>query len=189
MPEEACRAICSLPLHRPGGLLDWQYIIRSGILMKIALIILALMVLGIGAYVILALNPELAPATGTPNVIVNNPPVTVDDDDTQLADSEVVMVDYTDQGFAPRTLTVSVGDTVRFVNQSSHEMWVGVDEHPSHTQYDGTSRDEHCPGGSAFDQCARSGPGTSWDFTFTTPGSFDYHSHVRSQNTGTIIVR
>lgn len=152
--------------------------------MKIAVIILALLVLGIGAYVVLGGQPEPAPAP-TPNIIVNNPP---EDGDTQLADSEVITVDYTDQGFAPRTLTVKVGDTVRFVNQSSHDMWVGVDEHPSHTQYDNTSRDEHCPDGSAFDQCARSGPGTSWDFTFAKAGTFGYHNHVRASDTGTIVV-
>ena len=71
--------------------------------------------------------------------------------------AESTLVSYTDAGFSPKDVTVSVGETVRFVNTSSNRMWVASDEHPTHTDYDGTSTREHCADGVAtngtFDQC------------------------------------
>lgn len=48
-------------------------------------------------------------------------------------------VTYTDAGFSPAILTIKVGDTVTFKNQSSQGMWVGSAMHPSHTAYSGTT--------------------------------------------------
>lgn len=103
-------------------------------------------------------------------------------------------VTYTDDGFSPQTVTIAVGDTVTFVNNSSGRMWVGADEHPTHTEYDGTSTREHCSNGNAtsdavFDQCEGTTAGTSWSFTFTKAGTFDYHNHARAAEGGTVIVR
>lgn len=112
--------------------------------------------------------------------------------DGSPAESRMITVTYTDQGFSPTTLSVNVGDTVRFSNQSTGEMWVGADEHPTHTEYDGTSKDDHCAEGAAtggaFDQCGRSGPGSTYNFTFTKAGTFDYHNHARSSDGGTVVV-
>lgn len=95
-------------------------------------------------------------------------------------------VRYTDSGFSPSTLTVAVGTTVTFVNQSGEGMWVAADEHPSHTGYDGTSRSEHCPNsGTVFDQCANS---STYSFTFTKAGTWVYHNHLGSSDKGTIVV-
>lgn len=103
-------------------------------------------------------------------------------------------ITYTDDGFSPSTLTIAAGETVTFVNNSSGRMWVGADEHPTHTEYDGSSTREHCSNGNAtspavFDQCEGTSAGTSWSFTFTKAGSFDYHNHARAADGGTIIVR
>ena len=69
-------------------------------------------------------------------------------------------------------------------------MWIGSNVHPTHTDYDGTSRTTHCaPGYSGpapFDQC---GTGTTYSFTFTKAGTYQYHNHVASQNTGTVVVK
>jgi plastocyanin len=96
-------------------------------------------------------------------------------------------VRYEEDGFSPATITVPVGTTVTFVNASSREMWVGSDEHPSHTGYDGTSRSEHCAEGAtpSFDQCGRT---DTYSFTFTKAGTFDYHDHVNAQYRGTVTV-
>lgn len=108
------------------------------------------------------------------------------------ADARTHTVTYTDEGFAPATLTIALGDTVTFVNESGGDMWVGADEHPTHTSYDGTSTREHCADGTnttgSFDQCARSGSGSTWSYTFTKAGTFDYHNHARAADGGTIIV-
>ncbi|HYE23491.1 MAG TPA: hypothetical protein VEA92_03575 [Candidatus Paceibacterota bacterium] len=108
--------------------------------------------------------------------------------DTEYA----ALVTYTDGGFSPATTQVRVGDTVRFVNNSSRGMWVGVDEHPTHTEYDGTSTREHCADGAAtgdvFDMCRQGVPGEFWEFTFTKAGSFDFHNHAQASHGGTIVV-
>jgi len=96
-------------------------------------------------------------------------------------------VHYTDAGFSPSTITVKKGTVVSFLNQSDREMWVATDEHPSHTGYAGTSRNEHCTAGSAtaFDQCGR---GNVYMFTFDKVGTWDYHDHVNAQFGGTVVV-
>lgn len=103
------------------------------------------------------------------------------------------VVTLTDSGFTPSTLTVNAGETVRFINESSRGMWVGSDDHPTHTHYDGTSTREHCANGMAtndtFDQCTAVNRGDYWDYTFERAGSFGYHNHVGASQTGTIVVR
>jgi len=105
---------------------------------------------------------------------------------------ETVTVTYTDEGFSPSVVTVASGDMVRFMNQSSGDLWVGADEHPTHTSYDGTSTRDHCADGvnttGSFDQCTRIAPGTSWSYIFTRTGSFDYHNHARATHGGTVVV-
>jgi plastocyanin len=81
---------------------------------------------------------------------------------------------------------VQVGETVRF-ESSTGDMWVGVDEHPTHTQYDGSTTQQHCPNtnNTTFDQCET---GTTYEFTFDKAGEWDYHNHVQASQTGTIVV-
>jgi plastocyanin len=102
-------------------------------------------------------------------------------------------ITYTDTGFSPKSVEVATGSTVRFVNTSTHGMWVGVDDHPSHTKYDGTSTKEHCAEGvntnGTFDSCVAMAPGTVYNFTFTKAGTFVYHNHTKSADTGTVIVK
>ncbi len=128
-----------------------------------------------------ALETEAAPSSGIA--------VTTD----VAASSKVVTVTYTEQGFSPQSVSIGVGDTVHFVNSSSHSMWVGVDEHPTHTKYDGTSTKEHCEQGKntngTFDACAPLSAGTSYGFKFTKSGTFPYHNHVRAASVGTVIVK
>lgn len=98
-------------------------------------------------------------------------------------------VRYTNDGFSPATLTVKKGTRVTFVNESADEMWVGSSEHPTHTEYDGTTKSEHCndgiPSTTSFDQCA---VGTTYSFTFDKVGSWEYHNHTSSGEKGTIVV-
>lgn len=103
------------------------------------------------------------------------------------------VITLTDSGFSPATVTVRAGETVRFVNESSRGMWVGSDDHPTHTEYDGTTTREHCADGTAtngtFDQCASVPAGSFWDYTFERAGTFGYHNHVGASNTGTVVVQ
>lgn len=114
-------------------------------------------------------------------------PVESNDTSSDAAPVSAYTVKYTDTGFSPESLSVPLGTTVTFINQSSGDMWVGSDEHPSHTGYDGTSRAEHCAAGAApsFDQCAT---GSTYSFTFEKAGTFEYHNHRNAQAHGVIVV-
>ncbi|MGE5541056.1 MAG: hypothetical protein ACM3TU_02100 [Bacillota bacterium] len=164
--------------------------------MKIALaIIIAILVIG-GSYLLFVhktqapvTNPALEGSdTSAPLETTNpNPPV-----DSTGATSQVVTpvtVTYTDTGFSPKTLNITVGTTVHFVNNSSHGMWVASAVHPTHAAYDGTTLQQHCSNGSSFDECTSTGKSGSYDFTFTKAGTFNYHNHVLANDTGTIVVK
>ncbi|MFB6225516.1 MAG: hypothetical protein ABEI13_03610, partial [Candidatus Paceibacteria bacterium] len=108
---------------------------------------------------------------------------------SELASDVAATVRYQNGEFTPQTVTVQSGDTVKFINQGDGEMWVGSDEHPTHTQYDGTTLSEHCQDGDAtsrvFDQCST---GRTYTFTFEKSGEWDYHNHVNASAGGTVIV-
>jgi plastocyanin len=119
------------------------------------------------------------------------------DDDESNADtpnsaqtdtSADVTITYTDDGFTPSQTTVKQGQTVRFVNESSGQMWVASDQHPTHTEYAGTNLRQHCSNNSnsAFDQCESS---DSFSFTFEKAGDWQYHNHVNASAGGTITVQ
>jgi plastocyanin len=86
-------------------------------------------------------------------------------------------VTYNDSGFSPRVLYVRAGDSVAFFNDSSGSMWVASDPHPTHTDLPG------------FDELGSIGHGASWAYRFTAPGTWGYHNHASSTQTGTIVVQ
>jgi len=97
-------------------------------------------------------------------------------------------VSYTGSGFTPASITVAVGDTVTFINDSGSNMWVASILHPSHKVYGGTTLSQHCADGSdnsAFDQCET---GNSYSFTFDKIGNWKYHNHIRAGIIGTVVV-
>lgn len=104
--------------------------------------------------------------------------------------ANTVIVNYTANGFSPQSVTVSAGQAVRFVNQTSARMWVGADEHPTHTEYDGSDRATHCSGTytgpTPFDQCEA---GSEYTFVFAKAGTFGYHNHAAAEHGGTVIVQ
>lgn len=97
-------------------------------------------------------------------------------------------ITYTVEGFSPSGVTIKKGGTVTWTNSSGGQMWVASAQHPSHTVYAGTSREEHCPdaSGMAFDQC-ESGTG-DYSFTFQKVGTWNYHNHLSAQKFGKVIV-
>ncbi|PIZ28231.1 hypothetical protein COY43_01635 [Candidatus Berkelbacteria bacterium CG_4_10_14_0_8_um_filter_35_9_33_8] len=100
------------------------------------------------------------------------------------------VVTFTNSGYSPSILTVKKDETVTFKNQSSRSMWPASAMHPTHRAYSNTSLDEHCPDttGIAFDACKGFLPSQSWSFTFNQVGTWKYHDHLSSSNTGVIVV-
>ncbi|PIT96550.1 hypothetical protein COT82_02595 [Candidatus Campbellbacteria bacterium CG10_big_fil_rev_8_21_14_0_10_35_52] len=90
--------------------------------------------------------------------------------------AEIIFVTYSDEGFTPKEITVANGQTVRFVNESSGNMWVASDTHPAHTILP------------EFDSKKAVGNGENYEFTFTKIGKWNYHNHIKPNLIGTIIV-
>ncbi len=85
-------------------------------------------------------------------------------------------IDYSSSCYSPANQTIKQGDTIKFTNSSNKNMWPASDNHPSHTIYP------------EFDPDTSITPGSSWSFTFTKTGSWDYHDHNKPGCTGTITV-
>lgn len=110
--------------------------------------------------------------------------------DVGVGTPKTVTVNYDGSKFSPASVTIAKGDTVKFLAASGKTMWVASDEHPTHTEFDSTSRSQHCAAGytgaKPFDQCSG---GTSYSFTFTKAGSFDYHDHMNASAGGKVVVQ
>ncbi len=78
--------------------------------------------------------------------------------------------------FDPPTLTIKVGDTVEFRNESGDDKWPASDNHPTHELYPG------------FDAKRPLLDGESYEFTFDRVGSWGYHDHLNPAIRGTIVV-
>jgi len=116
--------------------------------------------------------------------VVNNP-----DETAGLTGAENT-IEITADGFSPKELTISVGETVTWVNKDAEEHWPASAMHPTHTVYPGsdiqkcgTVEEENI-----FDSCRGLLPGESWNFTFNEAGSWGYHNHLVGGMFGKIIV-
>lgn len=85
-------------------------------------------------------------------------------------------VDYTDSGFAPKSITVKVGTTVTWTNKSVKPMWVASAVHPTH---------QVLP---EFDQLTSVEKGDTYSYTFTKVGIWKYHNHKSPSDGGTVVV-
>lgn len=111
--------------------------------------------------------------------------------DTQPSNlsEDTTTIYFTGDGFQPASITVEKGTTVTWVNNASTTMWVASSRHPTHRDYSGTSKSEHCQDGdqntAAFDQCST---GNRFSFTFEKTGTWSYHNHQPFVSGGTITV-
>lgn len=85
-------------------------------------------------------------------------------------------VKLTDSGFVPASLTVKVGTTVRFTNESSGGMHIASNPHPTHTLLPG------------FDELTSVDKGGFYDYQFVKVGTWGYHNHLTPSVTGKVIV-
>lgn len=139
-------------------------------------IIIAVLVVLVGGWFLFLGTPASAPTNGTPGTNGTIP-------------ASGVTIAYTGEGFSPKSVTIPLGTTVTFVNQTSDRMWVASAMHPDHVVYDGTAVAEHCAAGYAgavpFDQCTA---GASYGFTFLKVGTWGYHNHAKATDFGSVTV-
>lgn len=154
---------------------------------KAAILILVLIVVVAGGWYLMSSNSaptDTAPATTNPaEGTVTNPPGTTATETPAPVKAQpaasapvTVTVSYTDKGFVPATVSITSGDSVTFVNNSSRAMWVASNPHPTHTGYPG------------FDEMAKVANGGSYTFNFTKVGAFGYHNHLSTGDQGVIVV-
>lgn len=92
--------------------------------------------------------------------------------------AKTVVVKYTGSAFSPSSVTINVGDTVRFENTGqTAAVWPAANPHPLHTSVSG------------FDAKQPLDTGGHYSFTFTKAGTVGYHNHLNPVQTGTIIVK
>lgn len=87
-----------------------------------------------------------------------------------------IVISITDTGFVPAELTVTVGETVTFENDSQDDVWPASDNHPTH--------EEH----SAFDPQRPLLQNAAWSFTFNEAGEYGMHDHLAPEHVGMIYV-
>lgn len=95
----------------------------------------------------------------------------------KIAISQIFTVTYTDEGYSPRTITIKLGDTVEFLNESSGKFWPASAVHPTHEIYP------------EFDPKRELGAGETYSPTFSRAGTWNYHDHLKPSQKGTIIVQ
>lgn len=157
------------------------------------IIVIAVIIVGVGLMSSKKNEPELKDSgitTGMPTIDnVGQPEMEVNNDAPVITytPTEAVEVEYTEQGFAPKEISIKQGDSVKFINKSSGQMWVASAMHPSHKIYSGTALNEHCPDSKsdAFDQCSA---GQEFLFIFNKAGSWNYHNHLNASQFGKVVV-
>jgi len=105
---------------------------------------------------------------------VDTSPTDQDGSGAENEDNEVkpkmVKVKYTQYGFIPDPMIINAGDTVQFSNDSEEDFRPVADD-------------------ASFDAKENLGKSQSFKFTFDKTGEINYHNHLDTSQTGTIIVR
>ncbi len=132
-------------------------------------------ILGVIAVAIIAGAVYLFSSTKKADTLpVINTTTTIEPVTENQAEAKVIF--YTDKGFSPSSIEVSVGTKVIFINQSVGLMWVASAVHPTH---------QALPG---FDQLTAVPNGVSYEYTFTKAGTWKYHDHLNPEARGVVIV-
>lgn len=90
---------------------------------------------------------------------------------------ETKTISFTGSSFSPQFISVKLGDTVTFVNNSTVGMWIASAPHPTHTDYP------------EFDDKKALNPGESYTFTFTKAGTWKFHNHLNATYFGSVTVK
>ncbi|OGD84503.1 hypothetical protein A2165_01465 [Candidatus Curtissbacteria bacterium RBG_13_40_7] len=85
------------------------------------------------------------------------------------------VITYTEGGFSPRQITVNVGETVEFMNNSSSNVQVNSALHPTHELFPELN-------------IGVIAPGETKSTTFAEAGTYQYHNHLNASENGQIMV-
>ncbi|HEX8932513.1 MAG TPA: hypothetical protein VF810_05120 [Patescibacteria group bacterium] len=88
---------------------------------------------------------------------------------------KTVFVTLSATGFTPKVITIAPDTRVTWINKSGVEATINSDPHPTHTNYPPLNLGQF-------------GKKNNLSLIFSKPGSYGYHNHFDSTQTGTIIV-
>ena len=118
----------------------------------------------------------------SPTPAITSTPVTTQEGDSNGGEDttqdlpQTRVIEIFDDGFRPSSLTISVGDTVQFVNEGTRNHWPASGVHPTHNI---------CKG---FDALRELQPGESYEHTFNEAKTCPMHDHLNLSITGSIVV-
>lgn len=92
------------------------------------------------------------------------------------------LVSYTDNGFEPQHLAIRAGDTVRFTNNSSAQLWVAASGGKLYP-----AAGKEC-GSSALDSCVPLAPQDFWEFTFDASGEWEIVNNLQKEKSAVVKV-
>ena len=95
------------------------------------------------------------------------------------------LVSYAAGGFEPAKLTIKKGDTVRFTNNSSNNVWIAANG----TNVQIYPRTRAVCGSSDLDSCEPFEPMDFWEFTFDVAGEWEVVNNLDKSKSGVIQVR
>ena len=94
---------------------------------------------------------------------------------TPNAEEEEAIINLTESGYNPQTLTIKAGTKVTWNNESGEAATVNSANHPTHQIYPPLNLGEFADG-------------DSLSLVFNTPGTYKYHNHLDSSVFGSVIV-
>lgn len=136
------------------------------------------LILGLGGVLLIGAGFLLLNQTSqtpTSSLVETEETQTVEPRPTDQAEVEGEMIGLTESGFTPRTLTIQAGSMVVFTNNTGRIATVDSDVHPTHRLYPILNKGNF-------------GPGEKHEVTFEETGTFTYHNHLNSSQTGTVII-
>ena len=92
---------------------------------------------------------------------------------------------YTDAGFEPAHLLVQRGETIRFSNISSNDVWIAA----SGERVQIYPRTREVCGSSDLDSCRPFPPQDFWEFTFERPGEWEVVNNLDKSKSGVVFVK
>ncbi len=150
--------------------------------MKKIVISIVILAVAVGGALIFLGRKTSAPATN--NTATNSESSTNPEEKTSTVESAAAsddttaaaVITYSNNGFSTTPLTVKSGETVEIKNTSSHVVQLDSDPHPVHTD-DADLNVGLIPAGQ------------SKKFTLTKKGTWGYHNHLNSSETGSVTVQ
>ena len=95
------------------------------------------------------------------------------------------LVSYTDKGFEPAMLTITAGETIRFTNNSSHDVWIAADGSAGVVY----PRTHSVCGSSDLDSCGAIAPMDFFEFTFAQQGDWGVVNNLHKSKRLTVKVQ